>query len=136
MIFTGASGNDPKNDFEAFLRSYAWILCVAVVVAIVLTIVIIFLIKNRKKAKPKKEISSASPDEWVDALGGSDNIVEVSSAGSRLSIKIKNRDLINRDALTNLGVTSIVLMSDKVTLVTNLDNQKIEENLKNHLQMN
>lgn len=134
MIFTGASGNDPKNDFEAFLRSYAWILCVAVVVAIILTIVIIFLIKNRKKAKPKKEISSASPDEWVDALGGSDNIVEVSSAGSRLSIKIKNRDLINRDALTNLGVTSIVLMSDKVTLVTNLDNQKIEENLKNHLQ--
>lgn len=134
MIFTGASGNDPKNDFEAFLRSYAWILCVAVVVAIILTIVIIFLIKNRKKAKLKKEISSASPDEWVDALGGSDNIVEVSSAGSRLSIKIKNRDLINRDALTNLGVTSIVLMSDKVTLVTNLDNQKIEENLKNHLQ--
>lgn len=134
MIFTGASGNDPKNDFEAFLRSYAWILCVAVVVVIILTIAIIFLIKNRKKAKPKKEISSASPDEWVDALGGSDNIVEVSSAGSRLSIKIKNRDLINRDALTNLGVTSIVLMSDKVTLVTNLDNQKIEENLKNHLQ--
>lgn len=134
MIFTGASGNDPKNDFEAFLRSYAWVLCVAVVVAIILTIVIIFLIKNRKPSKPKKEISTAAPDEWVIALGGSDNILEVSSAGSRLSIKIKNRDLLNRDALTGLGVTSIVLMSDKVTLVTNLDNAKIEENLKNHLQ--
>ena len=134
MLFTGASGNDPKNDFEAFLRSYAWVLCIAVVVAIVLTIVIIFLIKNRKPSKPKKEISGAAPDEWVDALGGADNIVEVSSAGSRLSIKIKDRDLLNRDALTNLGVTSIVLMSDKVTLVTNLYNQKIEENLKNHLQ--
>ena len=134
MIFTGASGNDPKNDFEAFLRSYAWVLCVAVVVAIVLTIVIIFLIKNRKPSKPKKEISNAAPDEWVNALGGADNILEVSSAGSRLSVKIKNRDLLDRDALTGLGVTSIVLMSDKVTLVTNLDNQKIEENLKNHLQ--
>lgn len=134
MIFTGASGNDPKNDFEAFLRNYAWILCVAVVVAIILTIVIIFLIKNRKPSKPKKEISTAAPDEWVDALGGSDNILEVTSAGSRLSIKIKNGDLINRDALTGLGVTSIVLMSNKVTLVTNLDNTKIEENLKNHLQ--
>ena len=134
MLFTGASGNDPKNDFEAFLRNYAWVLCVAVVVAILLTIVIIFLIKNRKPIKPKKEISTAAPDEWVDALGGSDNIVEVSSMGSRLSIKIKNRDSINRDALTQLGVTSIVLMSDKVTLVTNLDNVKIEENLKNRLQ--
>ena len=134
MIFTGASGNDPKNDFEAFLRNYAWVLCIAVVVAILLTIVIIFLIKNRKPVKPKKEISTAAPDEWATALGGTDNIVEVSSMGSRLSIKIKDRDLINRDALTQLGVTSIVLMSDKVTLVTNLDNAKIEEKLKNHLQ--
>ena len=136
MIFTGASGNDPKNDFEAFLRSYAWVLCIAVVVAIILTIVIIFLIKNRKPAKPKKEISTAAPDEWVDALGGKDNIVEVSSMGSRLSIKIKNRELINRDALTGLGVTSIVLMSEKVTLVTNLDNSKIEEKLKESLVNN
>ena len=134
MIFTGASGNDPKNDFEAFLRNYAWVLCVAIVVIILLTILIFFVIKNKRPKKPKKEISTASPDEWVDALGGVENIVEVSSNGSRLSIKIKNRDLLNRDALTKLGVTSIVLMSDKVTLVTNLDNQKIEENLKNHLQ--
>ncbi len=134
MIFTGASGNDPKNDFEAFLRNYAWIICVAVVVIILLTILIVFVFKNKKSKKPKKIVSTASADEWVEALGGIDNIVEVSSMGSRLSIKIKDRELINRDALTNLGVTSIVLMSDKVTLVTNLDNQKIEENLKNRLQ--
>ncbi len=134
MIFTGASGNDPKNDFEAFLRSYAWVLCVAVVAVILLTILIVFIIRNKKNAKPKKLVSTASADEWVDALGGIDNIVEVSSMGSRLSIKIKNRDLLNRESLTKLGVTNIVLMSDKVTLVTNLDNQKIEENIKNHLQ--
>lgn len=134
MLFIGASGNDPKNDFEAFLRNYAWILCVAVVVIIILTIIIIFLVKNRKPSKPKKIVSVASADEWVEALGGNDNIVDVSSTGSRLSIKIKNRDLINRDALTKLGVTSIVLMSDKVTLVTNLDNQKIVEKLQNRQQ--
>lgn len=134
MLFIGASGNDPKNDFEAFLRNYAWIFCVAVVVIIILTIVIIFLVKNRKPSKPKKIVSVASADEWVEALGGNDNIVDVSSTGSRLSIKIKNRDLINRDALTKLGVTSIVLMSDKVTLVTNLDNQKIVEKLQNRQQ--
>lgn len=134
MIFAGASGNDPKNDLEAFLRNYAWILCLVVVLLIVLTIVITFVIKSKKTAKPKKLVSTASADEWVQALGGADNILEVSSTGSRLSIKIKNRDLINREALTNLGVTSIVLMSDKLTLVTNLDNAKIEENLKNHLQ--
>ena len=134
MFYVGASGNDPKNDFELFLKNYAWILCIAVVVAIILTIVVIFLIKNRKRTSTKKAISKAAPTEWIDALGGKDNILEVSSTGSRLSFKLKDRDLINRQALTNLGVTSVVLMSDKITLVTNLDNQKIEENIKNCLQ--
>ena len=133
MLFTGASGNEPKNQFELFLQNYAWILCVAVVVAIILTIVIVFLIKNRKPTKQKKAISTASPNEWVDALGGQDNILEVSSAGSRLSIQIKNPELVNRESLTKLGVTSIVMMSNKITLVTNLNNQLIEEQLKNHL---
>ena len=49
-------------------------------------------------------------------------------------IKAIDKEKINREALTSLGVTSIVMMSDKVTLVTNLDNQKIVENMKNSLQ--
>ena len=134
MLFTGASGNEPKNQFELFLQNYAWILCIAVVVAIILTIAIVFLIKNRKPTKQKKAISTASPNEWVDALGGQENILEVSSAGSRLSIQIKNPELVNRESLTKLGVTSIVMMSNKITLVTNLNNQLIEEQLKNHLE--
>lgn len=132
MIFTGASGNDPKNDFEAFLRNYAWILCLVVVVLIVLTIVIIFLIKGRKKDNKKPLI--APPDEWVDALGGKENITDISATGSRLAVKLVDVNLVNREALTNLGVSSIVQMSGKLTLVTNLDNQKIVENIKNCLQ--
>ena len=133
MLFVGASGNDPKNDLEAFLKDYAWILCVVVAVIIVLTIIVVFVIKNNK-AGNKKEESKAPISEWVDALGGKDNILEVSSAGSRLSVKLKQQDLVNRESLTKLGVSSIVKMSDKLTLVTNLDNQKIEENIKNCLQ--
>ena len=134
MIYVGASGNDPKNDFEAFLQNYAWMICVAVVLAIILTIVIVFVIKNKRKPSSKKNVSKAAPTEWIEALGGKDNILEVNATGSRLSIKLKDRELVNREALTNLGVTSVVLMSDKITLVTNLDNQKIEENIKNCLQ--
>ena len=134
MLFVGASGNDPKNDLEAFLKDYAWILCVVVAVIIVLTIIVVFAIKNKNKAGSKKEESKAPISEWVDALGGKDNILEVSSARSRLSVKLKQQDLVNRESLTKLGVSSIVKMSDKLTLVTNLDNQKIEENIKNCLQ--
>ena len=135
MFFVGVSGNDPKNDFEIFLKNYAWLLAVGVALIIILTIVIIFVIKNRKGGRvKKKEESLATPDEWIDALGGKDNIVEASATGSRLSIQIKNTELINRELLTNLGVTNIVMMSNKITLVTNLDNQKIVEKIENCLQ--
>ena len=122
------------NDFITFFQSYGWIISIALVVAVILILIIVLLIRNKKPKKPKKIVSTASANEWVEALGGEDNILEVSSAGSRLSIKIKDPELVNRETLTKLGVTSIVLMSNKITLVTNLDNQQIEEQLKNHLQ--
>ena len=134
MIFTGASGNDPKNDFEAFLRSYAWVLCVAVVVIILLTILIIFVIKKPKKSSDKKKAPIDS-NQWVDALGGIENILEISATGSRLSVKAKDPSLINQEALKELGVSNIIKMSEKLILVTELDNQKIVENIKN-LQQN
>ena len=134
-ILTGASGNDPKNDFELFLKNYSWILCLVVVVIIISTLLIIFVIKNKKKSKPVKQISEASSDEWISALGGQENILEVMATGSRLSIKLKNTELVNREELTKLGVTSVVMMSDKITLVTNLDNQKIVEKLQKSLQI-
>ena len=133
MILVGASGNDPKNDFEIFLKNYAWVIAFAIVAIILITILIIFL-SNRKKGAPAKQVSTAAPDEWLEALGGKDNVVDVSSTGSRLTAKLKNKDLVNRDKLTELGVSSIVMMSDKITMVTNLDNQKIIENIKNSQQ--
>lgn len=130
MILVGASGNDPKNDFEIFLKNYAWVIALAIVLIILVTVVVI-LLSNRKKGVPAKVVSIAAPDEWLEALGGKDNVVDVSSTGSRLTAKLKNKDLVNRDKLTELGVSSIVMMSDKITMVTNLDNQKIIENIKN-----
>ena len=133
MILVGASGNDPKNDFEIFLKNYAWVIALAIVLIILVTITII-LLSNRKKGAPAKQVSTAAPDEWLEALGGKDNVLDVSSTGSRLTAKLKNKDLVNRDKLTELGVSSIVMMSDKITMVTNLDNQKIIENIKNSQQ--
>ena len=69
MIFVGASGNDPKNDFEVFLKNYAWIIAV-MVVAIILIVVAIILIRGRNNKKPTKQVSQATPNEWLDALGG------------------------------------------------------------------
>ena len=130
MIFVGASGNDPKNDFGVFLKNYAWIIALAIV-AIILVCVVVILIRGRNAKTPAKQVSQASANEWQDALGGVDNIVDIQATGSRLVAKIKNKELVNREKLTELGVSSIVLMSDKITLVTNLDNQKIVDSIKN-----
>ena len=133
MILVGASGNDPKNDFEIFLKNYAWVIAVTIV-AIILVVAVIIVIHGRNNKVPTKQISQASSNEWQDALGGADNIIDIQATGSRLVAKIKNKELVNRDKLTELGVSSIVLMSDKITLVTNLDNQKIVDNMKNSQQ--
>ena len=133
MILVGASGNDPKNDFEIFLKNYAWVIAVTIV-AIILVVAVIIAIRGRNNKVPTKQISQASSNEWQDALGGPDNIIDIQATGSRLVAKIKNKELVNRDKLTELGVSSIVLMSDKITLVTNLDNQKIVDNMKNSQQ--
>ena len=133
MYLAGVSGNDPKNDFEIFLKNYAWILCVAVVAIIITTIIIIYVIKNKKRVpQGKKEVDDVNP--LIEALGGKENILDISSTGSRLSVKLIDKEKINRESLQSLGVTSIVVMSDKLTLVTNVDNQKIVEKIKNLLQ--
>lgn len=134
MFLIGSSGNDPKNDFEKFLKNYAWLLCVIVALIIIAVIVIIFVLKNKKGANKKPLTSEKSSDKWLEALGGKDNILEISSTGSRLSVKLANKDLVNRDALTELGIKSIVQMSDKLTLVSDLDNSIIVENIQKSLQ--
>lgn len=128
------SGNEPKNDFQNFLHDYAWLVAVIVAVIVVLVIVLIFAI-NHKKTKPiKKKQKLLDVDSWVKALGDGDNILEIDSNGSRIVIKVKNKEIINREELTKLGVKSAIIMSNKLTLVTDLDNQIIVEKIKNSLQ--
>ena len=132
MLLVAGTGNNFKEDFEAFLQNYAWVLCVIVVGIILLTILIVFLIKGKKNKKVEKK-GVNDINEWIIALGTKENIVEVNAIGSRLSIKLKDKEKINREELTRLGVKSIVMMSDKVTLVSELDNQKIMEEMKKGL---
>ncbi len=54
---------------------------------------------------------------WLKALGGKENIIEASAAGSRLTLKLNNPDLLDKEEVKNLGVTNIMQMSDKIILV-------------------
>ena len=113
-------GNTFKDDLNQFLKNNALWICIALVVLIAATIIVIFVIKNRKK---KPAIPSGS--EWVTALGGKENIKEVSAMGSRLSVSLIDQNVLNKEVLTSLGVSNIMTMSNKVTLIIEDKAEKI-----------
>ncbi|MCF0108106.1 MAG: PTS transporter subunit EIIB [Bacilli bacterium] len=109
--------NTFKDDLNAFLRSYALYICLAIV-AIIAIVVVIILLKNKKPIDMKKEqLNKTSDDEWLVALGGKENIKEASAMGSRLTVVLNDQELLNQDKLKELGVSNIMTMSNKVILV-------------------
>ena len=90
---------------------------IGAVVALGLIVLVIFLVsKSRTKSK---KLSQAKQDEkLIEGLGGENNIESiVSVVGSRLSVKLFDAELLKRDLLKEAGITSVIVMSNKVTLV-------------------
>ena len=103
-----------KDDINAFLRNYGLFIALGLV-AIIAIVVVLILVLGRKNKKPVPKIAEKSL--WVEALGGQDNIVSSEAFGSRLSIILTDKTKMNKDTLKSLGVSSVIEMSNKVTLV-------------------
>ena len=101
-----------------------------IVVDVLLLLFVVIMIIRNKVAKPKSKINN---DEWILALGDKDNIKEVTAIGSRLSLTLVNKEKIDREKLKTLGVSSVLVMSNKVTLVIEGKAEKIAESLKQSL---
>ena len=102
------------------------ILPIAGVVVIVVAVLIIFLVIRHKKPK-------FVDSDWFEALGGKENIKEAVAVGSRLSLYLNDKDNINRDRLKELGVSSILVMSNKVTLVIEGHAEEVASVINNSL---
>ena len=103
---------------------------VIVIIAIGAAVVIgflIFLIRHFiKHRKPPKIDESA----WLLALGNKDNIVSIVAIGSRINLSLKDKEKIDREKLKELGVSSVLTMSNKITLVVENRAQEITEQIK------
>lgn len=104
-----------KNDFNAFLKNYALWIALAIV-AVIAIVVVLILVLGRKVKKPVVP-QIAEKSQWVEALGGQENIVSSEAYGSRLAVKLNDKSLINKEQLKQLGVTNFIEMSDKITLL-------------------
>lgn len=112
--------NNPelKENLNNFFSSYAFYIALGVAILIAIAIVLIFVFSKRKgKQKISKQDVVIDTNEWLIALGGKENIIEKEAKGSRLVLKLNNPELINEDKLKELGVSNILKMSNKITLV-------------------
>ena len=101
-----------------------------VINSLMLLLVIIMVIRFHIQKSPKVKVDN---NEWFMALGGIENIKEINAVGSRLSLNLNDKEAIDREKLKTLGVSSVVSMSNKVTLVIEGKAEKIAETLKQSL---
>lgn len=106
-----------KDDFNTFLRNYGIWIAVAVVALIAITIILILYFNKKNKDKKGIIKDTTASSDWLIALGGKENIIESTANGSRLSLKLNDQNKIDKEKLKELGVSNIVTMSNKVTLV-------------------
>ena len=102
---------------------------VAGLVVIIGIVLLVYFLVHRKKGH-KVIIDN---NVWFLALGNKENIKEISGVGSRLTIKLVDKDKIDREKLKELGVSSILVMSNKVTLVVEGQAEKLSEVLNANL---
>ena len=106
------------------------VIWLAVIDAILLLFVTIMIIRFFANKSPKVKVDN---NEWFVALGGKENIKEITAVGSRLSLNLLDKENIDREKLKTLGVSSVVTMSNKVTLVIEGKAETIAETLKQSL---
>lgn len=113
-------GTDFKSDFSNFLKNGGIFICIGIVIAILAAILlIIFIPKIRNKKNKNKIDTKITSNDYIAALGGIDNIVNVSQTMSRIKIEIKDPSLVDVNKLKTLEIDNVITMSNVVTLITN-----------------
>lgn len=114
---------------DTSLPTYAVALIVAGCLVLVAILVFLVIFFGKRKKSPIVDESA-----WLKALGGKENINSVSAIGSRINLSLKDKEKIDREKLTALGVNSVLVMSNKVTLVITNNAVDIAETISNGIK--
>ena len=97
-------------DEDFLLKNLWWI--VLVVVLIVGAMILFFCFRPKKPKKPSVNVAGN-----LEAIGGSDNVLSHALEGSRIVLRLKDYNKVDREKLKTKGATGFVLKSDKLTVV-------------------
>ncbi len=90
-----------------------WCLIIgASVVALLSIIILVVVLKKKGKAKENTEFP-----ELLEALGGAENISNITLSGSRISLNFDSKKNVNKEQIKENGVETIVVANKKITLV-------------------
>lgn len=127
-----ANTNPTDNQFNEILKNYILPISIIVAGVIFVTVLILFIIAMIKNKKEKTVIKRELPsDDIIYSLGGKDNIINASLNGSRLSLVLKDYKLVNEAKLNELGIDSIIKMSNKIILISKDDLKQFYNNIIN-----
>lgn len=98
---------------DFLLQHLWWIIILGVVVLLGLIWLISFLISKN----PKKRKGKVGDIDIFTYLGGKDNVLSFTVHGSRLIVKLKNKNLLQREELKALGVKGFVEKEEDITIV-------------------
>lgn len=110
---------------------YVLIVVGIIIAAILLYYGFIRFIKNKNLTS--QMASSINIEELVKALGGKDNIQEVRSTPSKLTVRILQHEIIDIEAIKALGASGIVEGQDSLSMIFGKQSPLIEEDLKRFL---
>ncbi len=109
------------------------IVWIALIIAVIIIAIgfIIFLTKKKNKRIAQEKVMRS--ENLLSALGNSENILSFEAKESRINLSLKDYSLIDEAKLKELGVSSIVKTTKKITLVVGHSaSQEIVDFIKDH----
>lgn len=86
-----------------------------------LIIIVVLVLIGLAIVKSKSKNFKIEANKLVEYLGGRENIIESSFNKSRLTVKLKKIDIVNKDMIQKLGAQGIVEVDDQLKIILGED---------------
>ena len=109
---------------------------VLIIIGIIFPILLLYFgftrfIKNKDLSQ--EVVSTINIDVLLKALGGKDNILDVDSSPSKLTVTLKSHNGIDIDKIKELGASGIVEGKENLSMIFGKQSSLIAQDLKNSL---
>src|SRR5574344_138617 len=90
-------------------------------------LIVIFLILVLAVLKLNKKDVKLDMNKLVEYLGGKDNIIDTEVNLSRFIVTLKNIDLVDKEAIKDLGARGIVEVDNKLKIILDPESKQLKK---------